>query len=100
MSIPVSEKIGGNKANTKMLTKKAYLKYLPDFIIKKEKTGWTVPLGYWLTKGQSTRLTEFYNKALKDKSGIGIVMTSQKADKALVPAWIINDWIKIYKIKT
>jgi asparagine synthetase B (glutamine-hydrolysing) len=100
MSIPVSDKIGGNKANTKMPTKKAYLKYLPEFIIKKEKTGWTVPLGYWLTKGQSTRLTEFYNKALTDKSGLDIVMTSQKAGKALVPAWIINDWIKIYKIKT
>ena len=99
MSIPVSDKIGGNKANTKMPTKKAYLKYLPEFIIKKEKTGWTVPLGYWLTKGQSTRLTEFYNKALKDKGGLDIVMTSQKAGKALVPAWIINDWIKTYKIK-
>jgi asparagine synthetase B (glutamine-hydrolysing) len=99
MSIPVSEKIGGNKANTKMPTKKAYLKYLPEFIIKKEKTGWTVPLGYWLTKGQSTRLSEFYNKALKDKSGLDIVMTSQKAGKALVPSWIVSDWIKKYRMK-
>ena len=99
MSIPVSDKIGGNKANTKMPTKKAYLKYLPGFIIKKEKTGWTVPLGYWLTKGQSTRLTDFYNNALKEKGGLDIVKVSQKAGKALVPSWIVSDWIKKYKMK-
>jgi len=99
MSIPVSDKIGGNKANTKMPTKKAYLNHLPGFIIKKEKTGWTVPLGYWLTKATSTRLLDFYNKALTGEGGLDIVKTSQKAGKALVPAWIINDWIKKYKIK-
>ena len=100
MDIHSSEKIDkANKKATKLLTKKAYLKYLPEFIIKKEKTGWTVPLGYWLTKSTSTRLSDFYNKALKGKSGLDIVKTSQKAGKALVPAWIINDWIKKYKIK-
>jgi asparagine synthase (glutamine-hydrolysing) len=99
MSIPVSDKIGLNKADTKLPTKKAYKKRLPGFIIEKMKTGWTVPLGYWLTKGTSTRLTELYNKALNDKGGLDIVKTSQKAGKALVPSWIINDWIKTYKIK-
>ena len=99
MSIPSSDKIGLNKADTKLPTKKAYLGHLPGFILQKEKTGWTVPLGYWLTKGTSTRLTEFYNKALKDKGGLDIFKTSQKAGKALVPSWIINDWIKTYKIK-
>jgi len=99
MSIPVSDKIGLNKADTKLPTKKAYKKRLPSFILEKMKTGWTVPLGYWLTKGTSTRLTELYNKALKDKGGLDIVKTSQKAGKALVPSWIINDWIKTYKIK-
>jgi asparagine synthase (glutamine-hydrolysing) len=100
MSIHSSEKIKiDDKKSTKLLTKKAYLNRLPAHILQKEKTGWTVPLGYWLTKGTSTRLSDFYNKALKDKSGLDIVKTSQKAGKALVPAWIINDWIKKYKIK-
>ena len=99
MSIPVSDKIGGNKKNTKLPTKIAYELVLPEMILKKEKTGWTVPLGYWLTNSTSTRLTEFYNKALKDKGGLDIVKASQKAGKSLVPSWIVNDWIKKYKIK-
>ena len=99
MSIPSSDKIGLNKADTKLPIKKAYLGYLPDFIIEKEKTGWTVPLGYWLTKGTSKKLIDFYNKALKDKGGLDIIKTSQKAGKALVPSWIVSDWIKKYKMK-
>jgi len=99
MSIPVSDKIGGNKKNTKLPTKIAYELVLPEMILKKEKTGWTVPLGYWLTNSTSTRLTEFYNKALKDKGGLDIVKASQKAGKALVPSWIVSDWIKKYRMK-
>ena len=99
MSIPSSQKIGKLKNQTKLPTKIAYTNILPRFIIKKEKTGWTVPLGYWLTNRTSTRLTEFYNNALNGKGGLDIVKASQKAGKALVPSWIVNDWIKKYKIK-
>ena len=99
MSIPSFQKIGIEKFQTKLPTKRAYENVLPEIIIKKEKTGWTVPLGYWLTKGQSTRLTNFYNNALKDKGGLDIIKTSAKAGKALVPSWIVSDWIKKYKMK-
>ena len=99
MSIPSFQKIGIEKFQTKLPTKRAYKNVLPEIIIKKEKTGWTVPLGYWLTKGRSTRLTDFYNNALKDKGGLGIIKTSAKAGKSLVPSWIVSDWIKKYKMK-
>ena len=99
MSIPSSDKIGTNKKNTKLPTKIAYELALPQIILLKEKTGWTVPLGYWLTKGTSEKLTNFYNRALKDKGGLDIIKASQKAGKALVPSWIVSDWIKKYKIK-
>jgi asparagine synthase (glutamine-hydrolysing) len=99
MSIPSFQKIGIEKFQTKLPTKRAYENVLPEIIIKKEKTGWTVPLGYWLTKGRSTRLTDFYNNALKDKGGLGIIKTSAKAGKSLVPSWIVSDWIKKYKMK-
>jgi asparagine synthase (glutamine-hydrolysing) len=99
MSIPSFQKIGIEKFQTKLPTKRAYKNVLPEIIIKKEKTGWTVPLGYWLTKGRSTRLTDFYNNALKDKGGLGIIKASAKAGKSLVPSWIVSDWIKKYKMK-
>jgi hypothetical protein len=34
-----------------------------------------------------------------NKAHLNIVKASQKAGKALLPAWIINDWLKTYKIK-
>jgi asparagine synthetase B (glutamine-hydrolysing) len=99
MSIPSNQKIGSLKSQTKLPTKKAYKNIMPNVITKKEKTGWTVPLGYWLTLNKSKELTDFYNNALKDKSGLDIIKASQKAGKSLVPSWIINDWLKTYKIK-
>ncbi len=99
MSIPSSEKIGYNKSETKLPTKKAYKKLLPQSIIRKQKTGWTVPIGYWLTMGKSVELKKFYEKSLQEKSGLKNIKTSQKAGKALVPGWIVNDWVKTYKME-
>tara|TARA_R110001606_G_scaffold260326_1_gene408148 strand:+ start:1 stop:1047 length:1047 start_codon:yes stop_codon:yes gene_type:complete len=99
MSIPVSDKIGINKKNTKLPTRIAYELALPEMILKKEKTGWTVPLGDLLTTSTSTTLTNFYNNALKDKGGLDFIKTSWEGGKALVSSWIISDWIKKYKMK-
>ena len=99
MSIPVSDKIGINKKNTKLPTRIAYELALPEMILKKEKTGWTVPLGELLTTSTSTTLTNFYNNALKDKGGLDFIKTSWEGGKALVSSWIISDWIKKYKMK-
>jgi asparagine synthase (glutamine-hydrolysing) len=71
MDIHSDEKIGKDKRDTKLLTKIAYKNKLPDIIINKMKTGWTVPLQHWW-----------------NKSG-----------KANIPAMILEDWKKTYKIK-
>ena len=71
MDIHSDEKIGKEKGDTKLLTKIAYKNKLPDIIINKMKTGWTVPLQHWW-----------------NKSG-----------KANIPAMILEDWKKTYKIK-
>ena len=71
MNIHSAFKIGSEKAHTKLLTKIAYKEWLPRKIIRKQKTGWTVPLReWWKIKG-----------------------------KADIPALIIKDWKKTYKIK-
>ena len=99
MSIPSRQKIGSHKHMTKLPTKRAYKDILPEYIIKKGKTGWTVPVGYWLSNNTGDRLRKAYSNALKKSSGLDIIKASQKAGKALVPAWIVNDWMKTYKIK-
>ncbi len=72
MNIHSNFKIGYYKGDTKMLSKIAYDGRLPDKIITKMKTGWTVPLREWWNKN----------------------------NKADIPAMIVKDWIKTYKIKT
>ena len=105
MNIPSNEKIGQQKNDTKLLTKKAYKGFLPGHILNKIKTGWTVPIGYWLTMDMSKEIKDFYESqtgvinAHDNQAHLNIIKASQKAGKALMPAWIINDWIKTYKIK-
>jgi asparagine synthase (glutamine-hydrolysing) len=70
MDIHSDEKIGETKNDTKLLTKIAYKGLLPDMIINKMKTGWTVPLQHWW-----------------NKSG-----------KASIPTMIVSDWIKKYNM--
>jgi asparagine synthetase B (glutamine-hydrolysing) len=98
MGMHTEIKMGNNKSNTKILTKQAYQGILPHEIINKDKTGWTVPVGHWLTSNMSENLKTFYNKSMKEKSGLDMIKASQKAGKALVPAWIVNDWIKKYEM--
>ena len=90
--------MGKDKSNTKILTKQAYAGLLPDQIINNGKTGWTVPVGHWLTTNVSGNLEKFYKESMKDKSVLDVIKASQKAGKALIPAWIVNDWIKKYQM--
>ena len=89
-------KMGKDKSNTKILTKQSYKGLLPDQIINKGKTGWTVPVGHWLASNINDKLKNFYNDAMQEQSKLDVIKASQKAGKALVPAWIVNDWIKKY----
>ena len=98
LDIPTSYKIGKNKHETKLLTKIAYKGLLPDAIINKQKTGWTVPIGQWLAQGTNKELNNFYLYSMGEKSILDKVSVSQKAGKALVPGWVMKDWIKRYEM--
>ena len=71
MNIHSAFKLGSAKGDTKMLSKIAYGERLPEIIINKMKTGWTVPVQHWW----------------------------KKTGKADIPAMIVKDWIKTYQIK-
>ena len=70
MNIHSDEKIGETKSDTKLLTKIAYKGLLPDIIVDKMKTGWTVPLQHWW----------------------------KQSGKASIPKMIVSDWIKKYNM--
>jgi len=98
LDISTKHKIGTHKHETKLLTKIAYQGLLPDAIIKKAKTGWTVPIGQWLAMNVDKKLKTFYTNSMGEKSILDRVSVSQKAGKALVPAWVMKDWIKKYQM--
>ena len=99
LNIPTKYKIGSRDTDTKMLTKISYKKLLPQQIIKKEKTGWTVPIGHWLKTNVDQDLTEFYTQSVGDQNKMNTVTINAKVGKSLIPAWAYKSWKEKYKIK-
>ena len=86
------------KNSTKDIVKKAYEKFLPGYIVNKEKTGWTVPIGYWLMDNVSDHLTSVYDQEI-GKERLHLQGRSQKAGKRLMPEWQVKNWKEKYQIK-
>ncbi len=86
-----------NRSATKVMTRTAYKEILPREIINKSKTGWTVPVGLWLTKKMDKSLEKFYTDSMGEDP-LQIVSVSQKAAKMLMPDFILKHWKETYKI--
>ena len=99
LNIPTKYKIGPKAVDTKLLTKIAYKKLLPKEIIRKQKTGWTVPIGHWLKNNINKELTDFYLQGMGDENKMGTITVNAKVGKSLVPAWAYKSWKEKYKIK-
>ena len=99
LDIPTKYKIGSRDIDTKMLTKIAYEKILPKQIIKKEKTGWTVPIGHWLKRDSDKELTDFYLQSIGKENKMNTITVNAKVGKSLVPAWAYKSWKEKYNIK-
>ena len=84
--------------STKSLVKEAYKKFLPNYIINKSKTGWTVPIGYWIIDGIDQELSDAYDKFI-GADRLKLVGRSQKIGKRLIPEWQIKSWKERYQIK-
>ena len=96
LDIKSEHKFIGN--NMKALVKKTYEKDLPAYLLYKEKTGWTVPIGYWLIDEVDEKLNDVYDKTI-GKARLKQLKRSQKAGKGLLPQWQVKNWKETYKIK-
>ena len=85
------------QSETKIMIRSAYSGILPNEIINKSKTGWTVPVGLWLTNKVDKDLENFYTKSLGNDP-LKIVTASQKSAKMLIPDLILKDWKETYKV--
>tara|TARA_X000000950_G_scaffold42944_1_gene47913 strand:+ start:9753 stop:11486 length:1734 start_codon:yes stop_codon:yes gene_type:complete len=96
MNIKTEHKFKGNTA--KVLVKETYKKKLPDYLLHKAKTGWTVPIGYWLMDSVDKKLTDAFDKSI-GKERLKQLKRSQKAGKSLLPQWQVKNWKEKYQIK-
>ena len=87
-----------NGGTTKTLIKETYREFLPDYIIYKKKTGWTVPIGYWIMDNVDKELSDVYDKTI-GADRLTSVGRSQKIGKRLIPEWQIKSWKEKYLIK-
>ena len=91
LSIPSSEKIGKDKSDTKLLSKKSYTDIFPNEIVNKHKTGWTAPVKGWIQDQDVTR--KYYQSRIKIQDCLSdIVVRSNETTKAAIPAWIMREW--------
>ena len=86
-----------NQSETKIMIRSAYNGILPNAIIYKPKTGWTVPVCLWLTNKMDKDLEDFYTKELGNKK-LKTVTSSQKSAKMLIPDLILKHWKEIYTV--
>lgn len=96
LNIKSEHKFQGN--DMKSLIKKTYSKDLPEYLLYKSKTGWTVPIGYWLMDEIDDTLNDVYDKTI-GKERLKQLKRSQKAGKGLLPQWQVKNWKETYKIK-
>jgi asparagine synthetase B (glutamine-hydrolysing) len=97
LSIPSGDKIGRDKSDTKLMSKKAYADIFPTEIVKKHKTGWTAPVKGWIQDQAVTR--EYYQQRItQDDCLKNIVVRSNETTKAAIPAWIMRDWARCFNM--
>jgi len=98
MNISSKHKIGIGKDDTKLLPKKAYKGILPNSIITKKKTGWTVPAREWAKQNMDGKLVSNAYKRSQERKDSHNIHGLDIQSKALIPAWMVKDWATKYQL--
>ena len=82
LSLSSHDKLGINSSETKMPIKSSYNKILPNYILTKNKTGWSVPITReWLQT--SEKLKKKYLDTINTSDGISEILSKQIMRKTL-----------------
>ena len=99
LSINSDYKFGKNINQTKMPVKKSYNQILPNYILNKEKTGWSVPITNWLT--QFENIKEKYIETCSVDDGINQILSKENYignTKRMIVTWMLRSWAQEYKM--
>ncbi len=99
LSINSDHKFGNNLNQTKIPVKKSYNKILPNYILSKQKTGWSVPITSWLNQFESIK--DKYIETCSTDDGIDQILSKENYignTKRMIVTWMLRSWAQEYKM--
>ena len=98
LDIHSSEKIGNTKTDLKLPIKKSSRTFLPDYIINKKKTGWSLPITNWIESDQNLKQT--YLNTIKQNDCLENIISSENYNfgKTSVISWMMRSWAQNFDL--
>ncbi len=99
LSINSDYKFGINLDQKKLPPKISYTKFLPSYILNKQKTGWSVPLIVWLS--QFENIKNKYIETCSREDGIGQILSKENYSgnpKRMIITWMLRTWAQEYNM--
>lgn len=98
LDIHSSEKIGNTSSDLKLPIKNSFKAFLPDYIINKKKTGWSLPIMNWIESNQ--KLKEKFLKTIKQKDCLANIISTENYnfDKTRVVSWMMRSWAQDFDL--
>ena len=99
LSINSDYKIGKLDNQTKLPIKIAYKDKLPNYVINKSKTGWSVPITEWLKS--SDIIKKKYLDTVNTKDGIYEILNKNNYEgnlKKIIVTWMLRTWSQKYNM--
>lgn len=92
LSIHSQHKIGENTNQLKLPIKKSYEGVLPNYIINKPKSGWSVPIMNWVENDNS--LKSLYDSTIEKNDCLSKILNSDnyKTPKPKIISWMLRSW--------
>ena len=99
LSMNSDYKLGQNINQTKLPVRYAYKNIIPDYILKKPKTGWSVPITIWLN--QFNNIKNKYIDICSKEDGISPILSKENYTgnaKKMIITWMLRTWAQQYKM--
>ena len=99
LAINSDYKFGKNLNQTKLPVRHSYKNTLPDYILNKPKTGWSVPISVWLNEFDSVKKN--YIDICSKEDGISQILSKENYygnSKKMIITWMLRSWAQEFNM--
>lgn len=91
-------KLGNNINELKLPFRLSYKNYLPDYLINKSKTGWSVPIMFWLILDK--KLQKEYIKTINRDDCLANILKKENylKPKPRIISWMVRSWAQEFNL--